>query len=226
MGIRFFCPNGHKLNVKDFQAGRTGICPCCGVKMPIPLESTRRSSKQERSLQRGGDTMAALASETMAPQPAETAPVSCDVLGDTPVFADAKTGTVAAKRVNSRDPLAEAGDAVWYVHPPSGGQFGPAAADVMRAWIAEGRISVDSLVWHEGWRNWQMAGKVFPQLSPPAADSVQEPGVPKLVVTSVRSSGAPNYRRKRANTVQIVFVGSLTLAVIVLFFIFYAIFKQ
>ena len=71
-----------------------------------------------------------------------------------------------------------------------------------------------------------MAGKVFPQLSPPAADSVQEPGVPKLVVTSVRSSGAPNYRRKRANTVQIVFVGSLTLAVIVLFFIFYAIFKQ
>jgi len=33
MGIRFFCPNGHKLNVKDFQAGQTGICPFCGVKM-------------------------------------------------------------------------------------------------------------------------------------------------------------------------------------------------
>ncbi len=45
MGIRFYCPNGHKLNVKEFQAGRKGICPFCGVKMRIPLESTRPSTK-------------------------------------------------------------------------------------------------------------------------------------------------------------------------------------
>ena len=36
MGIRFYCPNGHKLNVKAFQAGQTGICPVCGAKMPNP----------------------------------------------------------------------------------------------------------------------------------------------------------------------------------------------
>ena len=38
MGIRFYCPNGHKLNVKTFLAGRRGICPHCGVKLIIPTE--------------------------------------------------------------------------------------------------------------------------------------------------------------------------------------------
>ena len=191
MGIRFYCPNGHKLNVKDFQAGRTGFCPFCGVKMEIPLESTRPSSKQRQLLQQGGNVAHALASKTIA-------------RGNRPVRGD---------------PLAEADDVVWYVHPPSGGQFGPAATDVMQVWIAEGRIGADCLVWREGWRDWQIAGKVFPQLSPPAGQSDEELETPKIVITSVRSSAAPNLRRKRTNTVQIVFVVSLTLAVIVLIFI-------
>jgi hypothetical protein len=36
MGIRFSCPNGHKLHVKAFLAGRRGICPQCGAKIQIP----------------------------------------------------------------------------------------------------------------------------------------------------------------------------------------------
>ncbi len=221
MGIRFFCPNGHKLNVKDFQAGQTGICPFCGVKMPIPLESTRLGSKQRLSRHGGGNMLGAVASQTNHGK------------GDSPIFADAKIGMVPqpgwpapASRAIFRDPLAEEEDVVWYVHPASGGQFGPAAADVMRAWIAEGRIAADSLVWREGWRNWQMAGNVFPQLSPAHALSDPEPAQPDLVDTSTRPKGAANYRHKRANIVQIVFIASLTLTVIVLFFIFYAIFKQ
>jgi uncharacterized protein DUF4339 len=39
MGIRFFCPNGHKLNVKSFLAGKRGICPHCGAKFDIPSQS-------------------------------------------------------------------------------------------------------------------------------------------------------------------------------------------
>ena len=39
MGIRFYCPNGHKLHVKAFLAGKRGICPECGVKVMIPTES-------------------------------------------------------------------------------------------------------------------------------------------------------------------------------------------
>ena len=40
MGIKFRCPNGHKLNVKSFLAGKKGVCPKCGTSMRIPSEST------------------------------------------------------------------------------------------------------------------------------------------------------------------------------------------
>jgi len=71
------------------------------------------------------------------------------------------------------DPIAEAPMAIWYVRPPSGGQFGPARGDVMRKWIAEGRVSGDSLVWREGWADWQNAGRLFPHLQ-----SANAPAVP------------------------------------------------
>ncbi|MDO4575065.1 MAG: DUF4339 domain-containing protein [Planctomycetia bacterium] len=47
MGIRFYCPNGHKLNVKEFQAGQRGMCPRCGASMTIPLESTRPAGSKD-----------------------------------------------------------------------------------------------------------------------------------------------------------------------------------
>jgi len=61
------------------------------------------------------------------------------------------------------DPLAESPQAVWYVRPRSGGQYGPASADVLRSWIGEGRVAGDSLVWREGWPQWQLASEVLPQ---------------------------------------------------------------
>jgi hypothetical protein len=36
MGIRFLCPNGHKLNVKSFLAGKRALCPQCGAKVLVP----------------------------------------------------------------------------------------------------------------------------------------------------------------------------------------------
>ena len=36
----------------------------------------------------------------------------------------------------------------------------------MRGWLTEGRIGADSLVWREGWHDWQEASQVFPQLKP------------------------------------------------------------
>lgn len=39
MGIRFLCPAGHALHVKDFLAGRRGICPQCGKRFIVPASS-------------------------------------------------------------------------------------------------------------------------------------------------------------------------------------------
>jgi hypothetical protein len=64
-----------------------------------------------------------------------------------------------------QDAIDEAPDAIWYVRPRAGGQYGPAKGDVLRKWISEGRIAPDALVWREGWADWQLAGPVFPDLA-------------------------------------------------------------
>ncbi len=45
MGIRFLCPNGHKLNVKTFLAGKRGVCPQCGAKFDIPALAETQNSE-------------------------------------------------------------------------------------------------------------------------------------------------------------------------------------
>jgi hypothetical protein len=65
-------------------------------------------------------------------------------------------------------------EAVWYIRPPSGGQFGPAEAELMRTWLEEGRITGDSWVWREDWKDWARASYVFAGL--PATPEETGPG--------------------------------------------------
>jgi hypothetical protein len=224
MGIRFFCPNGHKLNVKAFQAGRRGICPHCGVSVEIPLQSTRPTSK-ERGAPTGGRPSAG--GDIPPPLPSATAnsgemtkvppllpreavnlamPVSrrpdpipgtsdagdfaqpsavpsVPPIGDPPSFVKDVSGPGAALPLpDVPDPLADGPEVVWYLRPPSGGQYGPATQEVMRTWLREGRVTPDSLVWREGWRDWEDAADVFPESAFPESripDAV--PGLDSLV---------------------------------------------
>ena len=96
------------------------------------------------------------------PEPSEPTAAGAGLATSTAVGSD----TAAAGRPEaSGDPLAEAPQAAWYVRSPAGGQFGPANREVMGTWIAKGRVSPDSLVWREGWRDWREAASVFPNLS-------------------------------------------------------------
>jgi hypothetical protein len=219
MGIRFYCPNGHKLNVKKFQAGRRGICPYCGSKFVIPTQSTRKSAKEERAALRAladsaiVDLLETPPQAASAPKPGSPAESPAAVpfagaspQGGTPLVhartnADAspqptpfssQQSQAAKQTAHSSsiptgspsiaaaaapiapvsfaavpgalvDPITAAGNVVWYVRPPGGGQFGPATGGIIRHWLAEGRITPDTLVWREGWRDWQKASAVFPQ---------------------------------------------------------------
>ena len=119
------------------------------------------------------------------------------------------------------DPLAEAPEAIWYVRPPSGGQFGPATSDIMRAWIAEGRISPDSLVWREGWRDWKGASDTFPQLGAGEAKLGLE-AIASAPTASTRGAGG-GYRRlsrRRSTGLNVAIITVLILAVIVLIGVF------
>ena len=302
MGIRFYCPNGHKLNVKAFQAGRKGICPYCGAKIQIPTHSTRKSSKDARAAgqrrrtgaqagsagagfspgpAQGGSSVALSqpghfespgygasspagqpagysspvspaapgpSGPGQAPQPSgaaiphEAAPSgpaaarqggAAGAYGPAAGYASAPTapsqpaspsGPAAATPSTSvpRDPLSEGGDVVWYVRPPSGGQFGPATPDIMRSWIDQGRVSPDSLVWREGWRDWQEAGEVFPQLG--AGQQVSPFRQFEHASAPAGQAASPTAQRVRSRrqsqTVQMAIVVALVLAVIVLFGVF------
>lgn len=39
MGIVAYCPNQHRVKVKEDLAGKKGVCPTCGVKFRIPYVS-------------------------------------------------------------------------------------------------------------------------------------------------------------------------------------------
>jgi hypothetical protein len=97
-----------------------------------------------------------------------------------------------------QDPIDEVPEAVWYVRPPSGGQYGPARGDVMRKWIGEGRISADSMVWREGWDDWRSGGDVFPYLRTAAAAPAHVPApVAYAPSTPVTSAGSRSYAVRR-----------------------------
>jgi hypothetical protein len=220
MGIRFFCPNGHKLNVKEFQAGRRGVCPHCQAKFQIPHESTRPSSKEDAKMSQD----AAVAVE-MVPEPGTAQPTVGGVIPSLPPL-----GTASAAMA---DPLAEGSDVVWYVRPASGGQFGPATPDVMRGWLAEKRIGADSLVWREGWRDWQTAADVFPQFSSsqPIGESVGGLSLDSvaasasvapisLAVEPLHAPPMPAKPRWRTRKVQFIAIGTLAALVVVLAIVF------
>ncbi len=273
MGIKFRCPNGHKLNVKSFLAGKRGVCPDCGTTFRIPEEPGGSDILAMPLASKGGN--GALAEPTSAPVPSAapigvavvTSPVAASPVVTTsvapapvavPTGAPVATGIplpanpatmptnvaapgvlpaaaypaavptgqpmrpsmpagmpVAATSV-AGDPIAEAPAAIWYVRPPSGGQYGPARGDIMRKWIAEGRVSGDSLVWREGWTDWRNAGQLFPSLAA-AASPVNVVTAPTTSVPqSARSSSRYAARKKGGSGLAIAALVGLVLVCIVL----------
>lgn len=228
MGIRFVCPNGHRLNVKTFLAGRRGICPFCGAKFTIPLESTATP---------GGDPLGAPGtSPDVAPQELAAAVPSSDFERDLECHVEQSAGTdlpgqSAVEDLSPpppptappspspmADPLAEAPTAVWYVRPPSGGRFGPAQPDLMRTWLDEGRIGPDSLVWREGWADWREAASVFSAIF--SASNL--PAAPPVATSTVAMSGGglrPAVRRRTGPNLGLIIVLALMVVLLLVIFV-------
>jgi hypothetical protein len=158
MGIKFNCPNGHKLNVKSFLAGRRGICPECEARFRIPRESGGVAELIIKGDRSGDETRLTDAMQ-------DEVPLGSPYLSEGVSPAAVQVAGAALSYSTTVDPIAESPHAVWYVRPRSGGQYGPAAGEIMREWISEGRVAGDSLVWCEGWPDWRAASSVFPQLA-------------------------------------------------------------
>ena len=132
--ITFLCPSGHSLTVDVRMSGTRAACPRCGMEVLVPVvQETGRPAQ---------DAMPLAESTTRA-------------------GGGSTIRSSAAQWAADADPIDEAPEAVWYVRPPSGGQFGPASGLIMRAWIREGRVPGEALVWRAGWPQWQSAAAVF-----------------------------------------------------------------
>ncbi len=164
MGIKFLCPNGHKLNVKSFLSGKKAICPKCGARVIVPQQDDPQTGgpQGDRELGAGFDRISAADEgwSDISTAEAEVLPAPSAAAGP---IASAASSPLAG------DAISDAPSAVWYVRPATGGQFGPASGEIMRAWLGEGRVGASSLVWRAGWTDWRTAAAVFPQLGGPMA---------------------------------------------------------
>jgi hypothetical protein len=180
MGIRFECVHcGHTLHVKDFLAGKRGICPHCQGRIDIP--ATPGNAAQ--SADAGGIAVEVPFDEQATREMAEAdrASLPAAAIAQSPQL----EREVPIASPGTDDPIAEAPHLHWYVLPPgSMTKFGPAPGDMMRSWIGEGRVAADSLVWREGWPQWRVASTVFSQFTAAGRGDVE------AVATQARQDAA------------------------------------
>jgi len=110
MGIKFYCPQGHKLHVKSFLAGKKGVCPHCGTKVRIPLESQRDGAHDDGSPEPeesdiSSDSPLDRPAAVPVGRPAPLVPAAAPVPATSPVLA-AATGVAPAPAVSGMYPPA------------------------------------------------------------------------------------------------------------------------
>ena len=161
--------------------------------------------------------------KTRSNSPAVVAPVvtvkPIDVGGIAAVATESQiVGDGLSARFSAGAPnlLEDNGQAVWFVRPPSGGQFGPASAKLLRHWIQEGRITGDSYVWCEGWDNWQNAGEVFPEIaSKVSIDSITSVNSDEVTATKTRTAYIKARQRRTMRNVIGLIVGTVVVIALI-----------
>lgn len=163
---------------------------------------------------------------------AANSPVAVPIRPAAPIHTQAANvatpAPVEAQPPAHSDPIDESPDSVWYVRPPSGGQYGPARGEILRKWISEGRVSADSLVWREGWDDWLNAADVFPNLLGGGPPSVGPPGIVpnayEYAPSSPNRPAAAAYRPRRKSSAAlavtaVVVLGLMSVALLITLFV-------
>jgi hypothetical protein len=126
---------------------------------------------------------------------------------------------VAGPPATSFDPINEAPGALWYVRPPTGGQFGPASAHLFRQWMREGRVAPDSWIWRQGWENWVPASQVFSELG---REEISAQFAGETSVARIRSTYLKARRRRTMWTTVGLVAGTLVVGLLILVLVYLA----
>ena len=186
MGICFFCPNGHPLNVKAELAGRIGLCPKCRVKMRIPLQSTRALDEKDYHGQQTAEAVpdarrrenksSNLRDDSQVSNQANDWGETSSLDSESPVnelilrATEKSSRNIREKRYDAEadfsnsDALLDDPDALWYVITHDNQRYGPAQGNVLRSWINERRVGPKTRILRSGWQSPLEAGQVFPEI--------------------------------------------------------------
>ncbi len=204
MGICFFCPNGHPLNVKSDLAGKVGYCPKCRVKMRIPLQSMRDPHDKIYT----GQPTAELVGSHSSPDSngegekhptnendnaldAQSANIGKDFSQDSDnekldVSITGIDDSVLSREnedVHSSENLMKGWkledllgrrEVLWYVISSEGQKYGPATGDILKKWVNERRIGPKMHLWCSLWKSSLEAGDIFPELIDLFGEGVKE----------------------------------------------------
>jgi hypothetical protein len=174
MGIVCYCPNGHRVKVKDRFAGLTGLCPHCGAKFRIGAAATDGA---------GGPHVPDLPLARFVPlDPAMVATLPRALPYGTAARAAAEAAAAAEVHDMFEPPadtpavepapqplhqtIAERPDLTWCIAYPGGAPSEPVDAETMQAWLGGGEAEGTELVWRADWADWRPVQEVFSEFFP------------------------------------------------------------
>jgi hypothetical protein len=167
MGIVSHCPNGHRIKVKDYLAGKIGICPSCSARFRIPPANASPARVPDREAASGLRPESGVPVKSGLPV---AAAVSLDEALPAPSPAD--SGDTMLVEISTDElmipaAISEAAAASWCIAVPGGQPSAAMTGDALLDWLTSGRATGGELVWRSDWSDWRPVTEVFPDHVPP-----------------------------------------------------------
>jgi hypothetical protein len=172
MGIVVSCPSGHRMKVKDYLAGKKGICPTCGARFQIPHPAAAPAPVAVAAAA-PRETEPVAAAAPMLATIVSLDPAAAAGLPELLLFAAGDTLQIdpdpTADLQIDEDDDGGAGDVLyWYFAIPGGQPSAALREPDMLAWLDSGQPTGREVVWRSDWPGWKPIGEAFPERFPAA----------------------------------------------------------
>ena len=168
MGIVVYCPNGHRVKVKDEFAGKKVHCPTCQAKTRVPLAPPPAAPDPVAAMPASGAALPTAQLVTLPPAAIAALPRAHPFFSaDAPpfaadLFAEEPPAALPAFPSTLHPALAERPELLWRIAHPGGEPSEPTSAESMQAWLEAHQAVGSELVWRSDWPGWIPARDVFP----------------------------------------------------------------